>query len=150
MIDTIDKTLNKVLSILSHIHILAHILAEKSYGIMCTASLLYSIFTIFRPPRWNLCISPAMMDCTPDHDLGCDFHKLAECRHRSTSRLASGALESYHQYGMESLDSSLKMQYLRWRRSQIRCLWSHTRRRRLCTKVTQGHLTWRQQPEVSL
>ena len=40
----------------------------------------------------------------------------------------------------ENLDSSLKMQCLQWRRSQTRCICPHSRRCRLFTKVSLGHL----------
>ena len=35
--------------------------------------------------------------------MGRDFHALAECKHRSPSRLASGVLEPYHHYGHDDV-----------------------------------------------
>ena len=51
-------------------------------------------------------------------------------------------------YG-ENRDSLMMMQCLQWRRSQTWCLWPHSRKHRLCTKVSLGHLACRRDRQPS-
>ena len=89
---------------------------------------------------------PGWPGCYSCHDglhprpllLGRDFHDLAECRHRLRRTRALPSV-----WYMANLDTSLKMQCLHWRKFQTLCLWSHSLRRRLSTKVSLGRLAGR-------
>ena len=88
---------------------------------------------------------PAMMDCIPDHDrwaaISMCWLKQASISPSHCPQRTRALPSLWHR---ENLDSSLKMQCLQWRRCQIRCLRPHSPRRRLCTKVSLGHLAGHQ------
>ena len=76
--------------------------------------------------------------------MGNNFHELAECRHRSASRLNPRRTRKLPSlWYRENLDTWLKMLGLQWRKSQIRCLWCDSWRRRLFTKVSLEQLAGR-------
>ena len=75
-----------------------------------------------------------MMDCTPDHDRWAAI-SMSWLNAGMDQPLAMPPMRSSlpSPCYMENLDSSLTMQCVQWRRSQPRCLWSHSRWRRICT-----------------
>ena len=86
-------------------------------------------------PPWWIAPRPSLM--------GRDRHEMAGCRHRSASRPARGAPEPYHHCGVGRTWTHWRCSFSSDQSSWLGALWPHTRRRRLCTKVTLRHLAGR-------